>query len=100
VLPVPRGIAFQPVAVADVAARLAELAAGEPAGRVPDLGGPEVRGLDDLARTWLAATGRRRRVVQVPAPGKLAAAVRGGANLVPEHADGTGTFEEFVAVRR
>jgi uncharacterized protein YbjT (DUF2867 family) len=98
VLAVPRGIAFQPVAVADVAARLVRLAASPPAGRVPDLGGPEVLGLDELARTWLAATGKRRRIVRVPAPGKLAAAVRGGANLVPEHADGTGTFAEFVAV--
>ncbi len=40
VLPVLAGVAFQPVDVRDVAARLVELALGDPAGRVPDLGGP------------------------------------------------------------
>jgi uncharacterized protein YbjT (DUF2867 family) len=96
ILPVPRGVAFQPVDVRDVAARLAALAAGDPAGRVADLGGPEVRPFDDLARAWLEAGGRRRRVVTFPAPGRLAAAVRAGANLVPEHADGRITFEQYL----
>jgi uncharacterized protein YbjT (DUF2867 family) len=96
VLPVPRGVAFQPVDVRDVADRLVALAAGEPAGRVADLGGPEVRAFDDLARTWLEARGRRRRVVTFGAPGRLAAAARSGANLVPEHADGRITFEQYL----
>ncbi|MCE0768045.1 NAD(P)H-binding protein [Pseudonocardia kujensis] len=96
VLPVPRGVAFQPVDVRDVAERLAALAAARPAGRVADLGGPQVRAFDDLARAWLAARDRRRRVVSLPVPGNLAAAVRGGANLVPEHADGTITFEQYL----
>ncbi len=34
---------FQPIAVDDVAARLAELATADPAGRAPDIGGPQVR---------------------------------------------------------
>ncbi|MCE3555242.1 NAD(P)H-binding protein [Pseudonocardia sp. RS11V-5] len=96
VLAVPRGVAFQPVDVRDVAGRLAALAAGPPAGRVADLGGPEVRAFDDLARAWLAADGRRRRVVTLPVPGRLAAAVRGGANLAPEHAAGRITFEQYL----
>ncbi|GAA2861615.1 NAD(P)H-binding protein [Pseudonocardia halophobica] len=96
VLPVPRGVAFQPVDVRDVADRLCVLAMGEPAGRVADLGGPEVRTFDDLARAWLDARGRRHRVVTVPVPGRLAAAVRTGANLVPEHADGRITFPQYL----
>jgi uncharacterized protein YbjT (DUF2867 family) len=34
------GLSFQPVDVSEVAERLASLAAGAPAGRVPDMGGP------------------------------------------------------------
>jgi uncharacterized protein YbjT (DUF2867 family) len=97
VLPVLAGASFQPVDVRDVADRLAELATGTPAGRAPDLGGPQVRSMADLARTWAGATGRRRGVLPVRLPGGLARAVRDGGLLTPDHADGRITFEEFLA---
>jgi len=40
VMLVPGRVAFQPIDAGEVAGRLAELAAGPPAGRVPDMGGP------------------------------------------------------------
>ena len=90
----PAGTSIQPIDVRDVAARLVELATGPPAGRVPDLGGPEVRDARDLARAYLRATGRRRAVVPVRFPGAVAAAYRRGHHLtVPR--PGT-TFEEFA----
>ncbi|GAY10390.1 SDR family oxidoreductase [Pseudonocardia sp. N23] len=97
VLPVPAGTPFQPVDVTDVAARLAELAVGPAAARVADLGGPQVRDVADLGRAWLAATGRRRRVVGLRLPGKIARGFRSGAHTAPEHADGTVTFEQYLA---
>src|SRR5207237_200900 len=39
----PKGVSCQPVAVQEVAARLVALAAAGPAGRVPELGGPEIK---------------------------------------------------------
>ncbi|MEJ2889357.1 SDR family oxidoreductase [Actinomycetospora aeridis] len=96
-LPVLAGASFQPVAVADVAARLAALAAGPAQGRVADLGGPEVRTMADLARTWAQLSGRRRPVVPLRLPGAIARAFRDGANLARDHADGVGTFEQFLA---
>ena len=63
-------VADQPIEVAEVAARLAELAAGAPAGRVEDMGGPEIRTFESLARAYLRATGRRRAVLNVPLRGK------------------------------
>lgn len=99
VLPVPAGVSVQPVDSGDVADRLAALALGAPAGRVPDLGGPEVREFTDLAGAYLRATGRRRRVVPVRLAGKAYAAYRSGGHLSPEHAVGTVTFEEFLARR-
>ncbi|MER7778719.1 SDR family oxidoreductase [Streptomyces sp. NPDC096191] len=99
VLPLPAGIRDQPVEVAEVADRLAALAAGAPAGRVADMGGPEVRTFESLARAYLRATGRRRAVVKVPLAGKTYRAFRAGGHLAPGRAVGTGTFEEYLAAR-
>ena len=72
VIPVPAGFVVQPLDAADVAARLTDLALGEPAGRVPDMGGPEVLSFAEAIRTYLTATGKRRLVVPVLLPGTCA----------------------------
>ena len=100
VVPVPSGMRLQPVDVRDVAARLTELALGEPAGRVPDLAGPTVYPMADLLRGYLAARARRRPLLPVPLPGKAGRAYREGANLTLEGADtGSRTWEDFLAER-
>ncbi|MEU6367595.1 NAD(P)H-binding protein [Streptomyces sp. NPDC046931] len=99
VLMLPAGVSDQPIAVAEVADRLAELAVDGPAGRVEDMGGPEVRTFPELAGAWLRATGRRRPVVTVPVPGKAFRALRAGGHLTPGKAVGKGTFEEHLAAR-
>jgi uncharacterized protein YbjT (DUF2867 family) len=96
-LPVPVGFRFQPVEADEVAARLVELTLGEPAGLVPDIGGPWVYGAAELLRSYLRATKRRRLIVPVWLPGKAAREFRAGANLVPEQAVGHRTWEEFLA---
>jgi len=98
-LPVLAGTSFQPVALDDVADRLADLVDGPAQGRANDLGGPEVRPMADLARAWLAASGRRRALVPLRLPGAIARGYRDGAHLTPEHADGAVTFEQFLAAR-
>ncbi|MEV8474435.1 NAD(P)H-binding protein [Streptomyces sp. NPDC051173] len=95
----PSGVRFQPVEVAEVADRLAELAQGAPAGRVPDMAGPEVRDARDLAAATLRAAGLRRRVVPLRLPGRIVRSLRAGGNLAPDRAVGTGTFEEYLAAR-
>ncbi|MCL6668552.1 MULTISPECIES: SDR family oxidoreductase [Streptomyces] len=97
VLLLPARVADQPIEVAEVADRLAELAQGEPAGRVADMGGPQIRTLESLARSWLKATGRRRAVLQVPLFGKAYRAFREGGHLTSQHAVGKGTFEDYLA---
>ncbi|GAB2747608.1 NAD(P)H-binding protein [Streptomyces bullii] len=99
VLLLPAGVRDQPVEVAEVADRLAELATGGPAGRVEDMGGPEVRTLESLARAYLRATGRRRVVASVPLWGAAYRGFRDGGHLTPERATGKGTFEEYLAAR-
>ncbi|HSV64403.1 MAG TPA: NAD(P)H-binding protein [Mycobacteriales bacterium] len=99
VMLVPGGVSVQPVDVREVAARLVELALGPPAGRVPDMGGPQVRAAADLARAYLRASGRRRLVLPVRLPGATFAAYRAGGHLTPDHAAGRTTFEEFLEAR-
>lgn len=98
VVPLPLDFRFQPIAAADTADRLAELAAAGPAGRVPDIGGPQVRTLDDLVRTWRAHRGRPRRVVRLPLPGRVARGFRQGDNTCPDQAVGTITWEQFLSL--
>jgi uncharacterized protein YbjT (DUF2867 family) len=100
VVPVPGGVRWQPVDSREVAARLVELALGEPAGRVPDLAGPTVYGVADLLRGYLRASGKRRLLAPVRMPGKAGRAYRAGENLTLDGATvGTRTWEDFLAER-
>ena len=99
VVPLPAGFRVQPVDADEVAARLVELTLGEPAGRVPDMGGPRVYGAAELLRVYLRASHRRRLIVPIWLPGKAARVFRTGANLAPEQAVGRRTWEEFLAER-
>jgi uncharacterized protein YbjT (DUF2867 family) len=93
----PKGFLLQPMDIGEVADRLVELSLLEPAGRVPDIGGPEVRTFPDLARSYLKTTGRHRRLVEVPVPGKAASALRKGAQLAPGQAYCEIRWEEFLS---
>jgi uncharacterized protein YbjT (DUF2867 family) len=90
-------IPFQPVDASEVADRLASLALDEPAGRAPDMGGPQVRSARQLAQVYLRATGRSRTLLPVRLPGKVFRAYRDGGHLAPEHATGTITFADYLA---
>jgi uncharacterized protein YbjT (DUF2867 family) len=57
---------FQPMAADDVAAALAEIAMSPPVNGMVEIGGPEVFGLDELARRELAALKDPRKVISDP----------------------------------
>jgi uncharacterized protein YbjT (DUF2867 family) len=98
VVPVPAGFTVQPVDPRDVAGRLVELALGEPAGRAPDMAGPQVSSWTDLLRGYLKASDRRRRVLPFRLPGTRA--VRNGALLpLPGHTIGSRTWDQFLATQ-
>jgi uncharacterized protein YbjT (DUF2867 family) len=96
VMALPAGFSDQPVDVREVGQRFARLALDEPAGRAPDFAGPEVRTMDDLARSYLKMVGKRRPIMPVWLPGKAFRAFRAGGHLAPDHAAGTITFEEYL----
>jgi uncharacterized protein YbjT (DUF2867 family) len=96
VMMMPKGFLLQPIDIGEVAGRLVELALSEPVGRAPDIGGPEVWTTVELAREYFKTAGRRRRVVEVPVPGKTARALREGAQLAPHQRYGKIRWEEFL----
>ncbi len=99
VLLLPRGFEFQPVEVDEVAERLVTLVLGEPAGRVLDMGGPQVLTVQELARGYLRAARRQQPIVAVALPGAAARGFREGGHLCPGHADGKRTWAEFLTDR-
>lgn len=98
-LPAPGGVRWQPVATREVAARLAELTLGAPAGRVPDLAGPRVYTLEELQRSYLASVGKRRMRLPIRVPGTIGKAYRSGANLTTDTPTAHDTWEEFLTAR-
>lgn len=92
----PKGFLLQPIQASEVADRLVELALAKPAGRVTDIGGPEVWTAADLARAYFKATGRNRSVVEVPIPGKIAQAFHAGAQLCPGQKYGKVGWDKFL----
>ena len=88
--------AFQPIDEAEVALELATLAQAAPAGIAPEMGGPEIRETVDFARMYLQATGKKRTLVPLKAPGATYRAYRAGGNLSPARTVGERTFETYV----
>jgi uncharacterized protein YbjT (DUF2867 family) len=66
---VPRMVT-QPIAASEVGAALAEVVDDGPRGRVPDIGGPRVEHLPDLARQLVKHRGLRKTVIGLRMPGK------------------------------
>jgi uncharacterized protein YbjT (DUF2867 family) len=90
----------QPVAAREVAGALATLAAGPAAGMAPELAGPEVHELGELAGRLLRARGERRPVVSLRLPGATGRALAGGG-LLPQGPGPRGqvTFAAWLAER-
>lgn len=92
----PKSFLLQPIQASEVADRLVELALSTAAGRVTDIGGPEIWTAAELARTYLKAIGRKRSVVELPIPGNIAQAFRTGAQLCPNQKYGKVGWDEFL----
>lgn len=93
----PAGVRLQLLDPDEVAERMAALVDKGQEGHAPDMGGPVAVEMKDVVRAYLHATNKRRAVVAFPVPGKAAKGFRAGHNLTPDHADGTITWEDWLA---
>jgi uncharacterized protein YbjT (DUF2867 family) len=96
---VPKDLQSQPVHVDEFADALWERVAAGPAGRAPDVAGPEVLRFGAMAEAWKAARGVRRPIVHLPLPGAVAAALRRGHGTAPDRAVGRVTWAEWLQAR-
>lgn len=96
-VPVPADMRFQSVDHREVADRLVQLVEQEPSGHTPEMGGPQVLTIEEMAATYLRLQGRKAIVRSEPMAGALFDVFRSGINLIPTHLDGTITWETFVA---
>jgi uncharacterized protein YbjT (DUF2867 family) len=87
----------QPVAVEDVAERIADLLAEPAEGATSEFGGPEVLRVGDAARTWLAARGSGRPIWGLRFPGRMARAVRDGGLTAEASTTGTRAWRDYLA---
>jgi uncharacterized protein YbjT (DUF2867 family) len=90
-------IPLQSISAADVADRLVELTGGLPAGRVPDLGGPEQLTFPAMARAWKEAKRSRRPVLPIHLPGKTFRAFAAGAALPATVQPSPHTFDAYLS---
>jgi uncharacterized protein YbjT (DUF2867 family) len=95
-LPLP-SFPVQPVAAAEVASVLLDVAEGEPRNGRFEVAGPEVLDARAAGRAWRAA-GHRALPVPIPLPGRLGRALRAG-HLTSEDPDvrATTTFARWLA---
>ncbi|MCX4811051.1 NAD(P)H-binding protein [Streptomyces sp. NBC_01239] len=90
---------IQPIAAAEVAAIVAEVAAGTPLNSVLNIAGPDVHPLDELGRLTLTAKGGAGSVVTDDAAGMFAAAP-GDVLTAPEGARIAAThYTDWLAAR-
>ncbi len=90
---------FQPVNAKEVAERVVDVVLHQPAGMLPDFGGPDVRDLRSLAGSWLAARKQERRLVNMRLPFKFSRHFASGRLTCPDHRDGKITFDHYLAER-
>ncbi|GIE96419.1 SDR family oxidoreductase [Paractinoplanes rishiriensis] len=93
------GWQLQPVAIEDVADRIADLLAVPPAGETTEFGGPEVLGGVEAAKSWLAARGSRRPVWAVRLPGKMSRGIRAGGLTSTAPETGTIAWRDYLAAK-
>ncbi|MGC4813717.1 SDR family oxidoreductase [Micromonospora sp. DT228] len=89
---------IQPIAAHEVAHCLVDLALAAPAGRVPDIAGPQQLRMPDMARRLLRARGRYRVVLPIRLPGATGRAMAGDGLLPTAPGPrGTQTFDTWLA---
>lgn len=93
---IPANFRFQPIDPCEAATGVLDVVKAGPVGRAPDIGGPEVLTIRQLARQWLAAQQKHKLIVPLPIPGKIAAGYRQGLNTIPANPYGRLMWREWV----
>ena len=93
---VPAGLKFQTIAVPELAEIFIRMLAAKATGEIAYIGGPEVKGLEDMAAGYLHAICSEQHVCMVEATQPREFRFRTGANLVPDAKYGQITWARFL----
>jgi len=103
VLPTDRAARFQLIDTRDVAAYILPLAEAAPAEYLPDVGGPEILNVEQIARVFLRAQGEPDPTLLDPTSGFFSPAAveafRAGLNTAPDNPYGQITWADYVRER-
>jgi uncharacterized protein YbjT (DUF2867 family) len=89
----------QPVAIEDVADRIAQLLRDPGTSEITEYAGPEVLTFDELARAWQSARGSKRPIWRLRLPGGMARAIRSGAQTTSATPVGTHAWRDYLAAK-
>jgi uncharacterized protein YbjT (DUF2867 family) len=92
-----RDALYQLIDTSEAAQALLPHVTAAPAGRLPDLGGPEVSPLEEIARQWLAANDLERTISYVPNSNEAIEQLRAGAGTAPGNRYGSITWGQYLA---
>jgi uncharacterized protein YbjT (DUF2867 family) len=93
---VPGGIRLQSIDVGEVANRLVLLLEQGPTGQVPEMGGPQILSLEDMAQTYVRLQGRQATIRAAEPADEMYTMMRTGIILTPAHAEGKITWEQYL----
>lgn len=93
---VPKGVVFQSIDTSEVATALGRHIDEGTTGRTPDLIGPEILGVEVMARSYMTAVGKERPLVAVPLPGRSARAFREGVHTRDTGELGSITWSDYL----
>jgi len=96
VIVTPRKTFFQLIDAGEVAQQIVKTLENGPSGRLPDIGGPRVQPVKEIAKAWMAARGEKHMLLPLPPIGPLAWQQPEGANTCPESKFGTITWQDWL----
>jgi len=100
VMPVPKRVKTQTVAVSEVADYIWRRIAAGPTAKVLDFVGPTVRSWGDMLPAWRAARGVSKPVLPLPIMGGMFKAFAAGAHTNPDAPCGRITWEDWLKAER
>jgi uncharacterized protein YbjT (DUF2867 family) len=96
VWPLPTAFQLQPIETGEAAEAICNHVTSQASGRVPDIGGPEVLTVRELAEAYRDACDVGWPIVRLPLPGDVAAAFRAGKAICPDRTVGTTTWRDWL----
>lgn len=93
---VPTGLKFQTIAVPELAEIFLRMLSSKATGEIAYIGGPEVKGLEDMTAGYLTAIRSQQEILLVEASQPREFRFRTGANLVPYAKYGLITWARFL----